>query len=140
MAITLGARVRGRGCLEDLSVTGHADAVPAEGDPAGGVRVGGVHQLEVEVRLAGVAGVPTASDQLSDAHPVTFADGDRAALQGPSSNAYVWIELTNNCSTTEKVKIVISWGGDGDCWTLRPGAGRSWTYDGLGDYDKTVLC
>lgn len=71
-------------------------------------------------------------------HPVTFADGERAALQGPSSNAYVWIELTNNCSTTKKVKIVISWGGD--CWTLRPGAGRSWTYDGLGDYDKTVLC
>lgn len=83
---------------------------------------------------------------LATAPAAHAAPGDTAPscidrnVQRPTSNAYVWIELTNECSTTKKVKIVISFGRDGDCWTLKPGASRSWTYDGLGDYDKTVLC
>jgi uncharacterized protein (UPF0333 family) len=83
---------------------------------------------------------------VATAAPAHAAVGDTAPscikrnVQRPGSNAYVWIQLTNKCSTTKKVKIVIKWGGDGSCWTMKPGAVRSWTYDGLGDYDKTVLC
>ncbi|MEV0224601.1 hypothetical protein [Streptomyces sp. NPDC050704] len=86
--------------------------------------------------LSVVATAPSAYAAAGDTAPACV---DRN-VQRPASNAYVWIELTNNCSTTKKVKIVISWGSDGSCWTLKPGASKSWTYDGLGDYDKTVLC
>ncbi|MFD7864649.1 beta-Ig-H3/fasciclin [Streptomyces sp. NPDC057682] len=86
--------------------------------------------------LALVATAPAAQAAVGDTAPSCI----KRNVQRPSSNAYVWIQLTNKCSTTKKVKIVISWGSDGSCWTMKPGTSRSWTYDGLGDYDKTVLC
>ncbi len=67
------------GYLEHLVVAGDAGAAPGEGDAARGVRVGAVHELEVQVGLGGVARVADLGEHLSRVHPVALPDGQGAA-------------------------------------------------------------
>ena len=53
--------------------------LPGEGDALGGVRVGAVHQLEVQVRFGGVAGVPALGELLPGADRSPAGDLERAA-------------------------------------------------------------
>jgi hypothetical protein len=48
------------------------------------------------------------------------------------------IHLKNNCTTTQRVKVVISWWPDSDCYTLSPGQSRDHNFQG--GYDNTVTC
>ncbi|MER6600982.1 hypothetical protein ACWDBC_24190 [Streptomyces parvus] len=61
----------------------------------------------------------------------------RDVLNQPSGIS-VW--LKNTCGTTKKVKVVIRFGGDSPCWSLKDEATKTWWYDGIGSYDRTVLC
>ncbi|MBB1256979.1 hypothetical protein [Streptomyces alkaliterrae] len=86
--------------------------------------------------LSVVATAPAAQAKAGDTAPSCvnrYIDGDTA-------NRYVYVSLTNNCKTTKKVKVDIRLGKDSPCWTLKPGANKKWTYEGIGSYRKTVLC
>ncbi|MEU5398390.1 beta-Ig-H3/fasciclin [Streptomyces sp. NPDC005963] len=49
--------------------------------------------------------------------------------------------LTNNCSGTRSVKVVVSLASDSRCYTLARGASTLYIYRGvLGNYDRTVNC
>ncbi|QNP68051.1 hypothetical protein IAG44_00190 [Streptomyces roseirectus] len=84
--------------------------------------------------LTGVLTAPAAHAAAGDTAPDCV---DRYVDGYPSS---IYVKLTNNCSTTKKVKADIKLGGDSPCWTLKPGAEKIWWYEGLGSYRKTVLC
>ncbi|MDC0773489.1 hypothetical protein [Streptomyces sp. HD] len=86
--------------------------------------------------LSVVATAPAAHAAAGDTAPSCV---DREVFR-PTSNDHITVYLTNNCSTSKKVKVDIRLGKDSPCWTLAPGDEKRWTYDGLGDYRKTVLC
>lgn len=84
--------------------------------------------------LTVVATAPAAHAAAGDTAPDCV---DRYVDGYPSS---IYVKLTNNCSTTKKVKVDIKLGGDSPCWSLKSGAEKVWWYEGLGSYRKTVLC
>ncbi|MBC2866061.1 beta-Ig-H3/fasciclin [Streptomyces mexicanus] len=49
--------------------------------------------------------------------------------------------LTNNCGKTMRVKVVVKYASDSPCYTLRAGADKLYTYEGItGEYDRTAVC
>ncbi|MFJ7422617.1 beta-Ig-H3/fasciclin [Streptomyces uncialis] len=49
--------------------------------------------------------------------------------------------LSNNCSGTRSVRVVVSLASDSRCYTLARGASDLYIYRGvLGNYDRTVNC
>lgn len=49
--------------------------------------------------------------------------------------------LTNNCSGTRSVRVVVSLAPDSGCYKLARGANALYIYTGiLGNYDRTVNC
>lgn len=49
--------------------------------------------------------------------------------------------LTNKCSGTRSVKVVVSLASDSPCYRLARGASTLYIYTGiLGNYDRTVNC
>ncbi|GAB3716266.1 hypothetical protein [Nocardiopsis oceani] len=51
-----------------------------------------------------------------------------------------FVMLTNQCSTAQDVKVVISMGFDSNCLYLAPGDTRQVDIPLFGSYDKTVTC
>ncbi|GAA2394582.1 hypothetical protein GCM10010432_62090 [Catellatospora methionotrophica] len=47
--------------------------------------------------------------------------------------------VQNDCSTTQKVRVIVAWGPDSSCVTLQ--AGYEFTYRwSIGSYDGVALC
>lgn len=97
-------------------------------------KTGVVSTALLTAALAVVATAPAAHAAAGDTAPACV---DRYVDGYPSS---IYVKLTNNCSTTKRVKVDIKLGGDSPCWSLSPGAEKVWWYEGLGSYRKTVLC
>jgi hypothetical protein len=50
-----------------------------------------------------------------------------------------YVKVTNNCSETMHLKVVIDWGSDSPCLTYQPGEQWEWNW-GRGSYGKVVTC
>ena len=49
--------------------------------------------------------------------------------------------LTNNCGRTMRVQVVVKYASDSPCYTLRAGAQKLYSYEGItGQYDRTAVC
>ncbi len=51
-----------------------------------------------------------------------------------------FITLTNHCSTTQNVKVIISFGRDSSCYSIAPGHFRNVLWSSPGKFDSLVLC
>ncbi len=97
------------------------------------------------IKKTGVVGTALFVAMLSS---VATAPAAQAATTAPAcidryynyDGGSLYVNLTNECSTTKKVKVDIKFGNDSPCWTIKPGKSKYWFYDGIGSYRKTVLC
>ncbi|SDK35189.1 hypothetical protein SAMN05421874_10741 [Nonomuraea maritima] len=55
---------------------------------------------------------------------------------------YGWdLFIQNRCSTTQRVKVIVDWGGDSDCISVGAGQNHTYSYDGItGSYGHLHPC
>jgi Alpha amylase inhibitor len=51
-----------------------------------------------------------------------------------------YVNLYNDCSTTQRVKVIVAFEGDSDCRTLAPGDVTTWEWASWGSFDGVALC
>ncbi|HEY9438800.1 MAG TPA: beta-Ig-H3/fasciclin [Streptomyces sp.] len=51
------------------------------------------------------------------------------------------VDLSNNCGSTMRVKVIVDHGGDSPCYTMSNGSRKLFIYEGVfGTYGRTVVC
>ncbi|MFG1836926.1 hypothetical protein [Micromonospora sp. NPDC049175] len=77
------------------------------------------------------ADTPGATAPACVARPVTE--------RGTEAGTVYTVHLRNNCSDNKRVKVVVDWGPDSNCYSLASGQAVDHSF-ALGSYGKTVIC
>jgi hypothetical protein len=59
--------------------------------------------------------------------------------RGTEAGTAYTVHLKNGCGSTQKVKVIVSWGFDSDCYTMSNGSTKDFSF-AIGTYENTVTC
>lgn len=51
-----------------------------------------------------------------------------------------FVHLTNNCTRTMRVQVIVRLGSDSPCYSMQRGTSKTFWHGGIGAYDRTAVC
>ena len=94
---------------------------------------------DTAARSESIAGEPEAGQAADDGSSLlrTIAP---SCLSRDLNESDRLLQVENNCSTTQNVKVIIAFGPDFSCVSITPGHFRSFLWNSPGRFDSLVLC
>ncbi|HEX4864406.1 MAG TPA: hypothetical protein VFV02_10050 [Acidimicrobiales bacterium] len=88
--------------------------------------------------LATVGAAPKAL--AADSYTLACSGGEVKAVKGSAGWGYIRITVRNGCSSSQRVKVIVSNNLDTACLTYSPGQTREFVYSWPSDLDRIAYC